>query len=1404
MATLASGGDGIFVEGVSITSTSGNISLTGIGGIGDSGQSDGISNIITDITSNSGNISLIADEIGFEVFSNVTISSTGSLLIQPVTPSLDINIGGSGSTPALDLSTEKLGILEDGFTSITIGRADGSGTITFADDVTFNDPVTLRSPLGAGSIDTAGFTLTGADDATITLLAAGNITTGNITNPGRSITIGSPLLPAASIQAGSITTNTTIDGENGGSVFLQAIGNITANEIITVWQGTTTGDGGQITVNAGGNIEISGDGIISFTQNGNGGSITLDAGDNIYTDDIQSIGTLSSGDISLTSGGTIDTTFFGGTPGAILSCSGSQNECSGGSGRGGNVTLEATNSIITSINANGVLGGGNIVVSSDEIDIRATSDGGTLVLQPKTTSQNLVIGGSANDTGALDLTATELGELANGFISITIGRTDGTGIITLNPATFNDPVNIIGGSTLVGANVDTTFTITSTDTGNVSGFPNGLTFSSIENLFGGSANDTFAFTNNTTLSGTIDGGIGTDTLDYSINSTPVTVNLAALGAQNMEAAIGNAGSTLVGTNTANTWNITSNNSGTVNNILNFSTFSNLTGGNLEDTFIFNNRASISGNINGATGNLILQGDELNFAGNISGTGGLTIQPLTSTQAIQIGGTDSGSNSILDLTATKLNLLQNGFTSITIGDASSNGAITLAGNTTFNDPVTLQAPGETGSIDTTGGTLTGADDATITLLANQAITTGDIINLGRQITLTSNSSNISLIGNVAASDVTLNAASAVTQTQQISASGLELLGSGSYTLTHPANDITTLAANTTGAVNYQDSNDFSIGIVNTTLGITTPSQLTLNARNAVTQTQQISASGLELLGSSSYTLTHPANDITTLAANTSGAVNYQDSNDFSIGTVNTTTAITTNGGNVALTSLLGTIDASAETINTSSILGNGGRIDLSANTIKLGNIDTSSIAGSGGDISFIGNVNLTQPNTTITTTGSIEGGGIIFNNALNGTMADAQNLTLNADTGNVTFTGAVGNNTSLGDLRVNSTNNTQFNSSFSALSLATDTGGTTQLNGDVTTTGANGQRYGDDITVVGNINLTSDEIDFGGTVAGTGNLTLQPFTTSQAIAISGTSDTGTSTLDLSASDINALQNGFNSITIGREDSSGALTLDGNTTFSDPVTLRSPIGSISTIGSQLRAQDQATITFNADQIITGDIINPGQSITLNSPNGNIDISGGIIDTSSTTGDGGAIAVIAAGGNIIASSLNSSSTFGAGGQITLAAFGEINTANINANGKTIGGNINLSAASDINTGEIQSQGNLAGGTITITSGGDLNINNTLVATLDNGRGGDVTLKADGNLNTGNILASGFLGNGGNINLESGGAINTTFGSLAGALISNSAFGRGGNITLKAGDRITTGPINTLSFLGDGGNVD
>ncbi|MEQ8467688.1 two-partner secretion domain-containing protein, partial [Coleofasciculus sp. E1-EBD-02] len=1000
------GGNGIFVEGGNITSTSGDINLTGTGGSGVSGNADGVYNISTDITSTNGDISLTADEIGFEIFSN-EISTSGSLLLQPLTPSLDINVGGSTSTSSLDLSTQKLGILQNGFASITIGRADSSGTITLADNVTFNDPVTLRSP--NGSINATGGTITGSDDATITLLSSGTIRTGNITNPGRSITIGTPTQPAASIEAGSIRTNTTTNGDNGGSVNLEASGDITASQILTVWQGSTTGNGGDIAVKAGGDISINGD-VPSFTDNGNGGNITLEAGGNIYTDDIQSIGSQSSGTINLTSGGTIDTTFFGGTPGQILSCSGVANQCSGGNSTGGDVTLEAATSIITNINTTGSLGGGDIIVTSDEIDIGASSNDGTIRLEPFTPDQDIVIGGDNNDTSALDLTETELNRLGDDFTSITIGggSGDNTFIFNRNGSFFNlnidgnggnntligntinrwnitednagdatfidgDAIsgrissfgniqNLIGsngddtfsftnnatisgaidggegidtldysnnpnpaivnlaaigaenieaaignvGSTLIGTNTDNTWNITANDTGTVNGtfsfsdftnlsggsandtfqLNNGVTFTgtinggggdntiigsntpntwnltnsnagsingsnftAINNLTGGSNNDTFQFNDGVTFTGTVDGGAGIDTLDYSAYTSPLTVNLAALGGVNIEQIAGtaNATSTLIANNTANTWTITDSNSGTINDKLNFSTFSNLRGGNnndtfsfddgvtftgtvdggagidtldysaytspltvnlaalggvnieqiagtanatstlianntannwtitgsnsgtvnglnfsefsnltggtLDDTFQFNNAANISSNIDGGAGNLTLIGDELNFTGTISGTGNLTLQPLTQSQGIQIGGVDSGNSSILDLTAPELNSLQNTFTSITIGGTTSSGAITLADDITFQTPVTLQAPVGSGSINTTAGTITGEGNATITVLANQDIITGDIINRDRALTLTSRNGAITT-GNLTAGALTL--------------------------------------------------------------------------------------------------------------------------------------------------------------------------------------------------------------------------------------------------------------------------------------------------------------------------------------------------------------------------------------------------------------------------------------------------------------------------------------------------------------------------------------------------------------------------------------------------------------------------------------------------------------------------
>ena len=56
---------------------------------------------------------------------------------------------------------------------------------------------------------------------------------------------------------------------------------------------------------------------------------------------------------------------------------------------------------------------------------------------------------------------------------------------------------------------------------------------------------------------------------------------------------------------------------------------------------------------------------------------------------------------------------------------------------------------------------------------------------------------------------------VTQTGEIVAGGLELTGTGAYTLTDADNNITTLAAATSAAaeaVTYNDSNDLAVGTV----------------------------------------------------------------------------------------------------------------------------------------------------------------------------------------------------------------------------------------------------------------------------------------------------------------------------------------------------------------------------------------------------------------------------------------------------------------------------------------------------------------------------------------------------------------------------------------------------------------
>ncbi|MCL1472465.1 hypothetical protein LAY57_17515, partial [Argonema antarcticum A004/B2] len=557
------------------------------------------------------------------------------------------------------------------------------------------------------------------------------------------------------INTGRIAAS-SVNG-NGGNVTLSSPGNIQTKQIISA----ASNEGGKVEITSGGNIAITDTTPVTIdssssnpTSTGNGGAITLDSEGDITISNQISSGVKGSG-----TGGNIN---FNSNSGNLTA--GDLNSSSTG-GNAGTISLTAPTSITAAvINANGAVDTGNINLTSDEINfIGNVSSLGKLTIEPFSASQAIALGGTdSGSSSTLDITTNELSFLQPGISSIIIGRADGTGTITLdNTATFNSPVNIVGGSTLVGANRDTNWYITDANSGNLSGYPNSLTFDNIENIVGGISNDTFVFNDGINFNGTIDGNLGSDTLNYSNFTTPVTINLGAIGGVSIENLVGTtkASSTLVGTNTENTWNIAGGDTGNFNGQISFSAFQNIIGGDLDDTFQFtnqlNNVVSISGNIDGKAGNLTLRGDEIDFGGNISGTGNLTLEPLTASQNIEIGATDS-SSSILDLTANEISRFQNNFKSIVIGRNDGSGAIAFNNPISFNDPVTILSP--QGSI-AVNATILGIDDASITLAGKTTNLNADITTADRNITINGNTSignNVNLsTGNQGDGDITIN-------------------------------------------------------------------------------------------------------------------------------------------------------------------------------------------------------------------------------------------------------------------------------------------------------------------------------------------------------------------------------------------------------------------------------------------------------------------------------------------------------------------------------------------------------------------------------------------------------------------------------------------------------------------------
>lgn len=150
------------------------------------------------------------------------------------------------------------------------------------------------------------------------------------------------------------------------------------------------------------------------------------------------------------------------------------------------------------------------------------------------------------------------------------------------------------------------------------------------------------------------------------------------------------------------------------------------------------------------------------------------------------------------------------------DIVNNGAISGAQAYTTAGAAGDISVSSTGALDTADVTLStnGGSAQTISLTAGTGITVGAAFgNSQDRLKLIATVGNININGALSAGELTLNTSGAAAQTGAIIATGLELLGGGSYNLNHAGNAVTTLAGNT-GNVSYTQAGALAIGTVNT--------------------------------------------------------------------------------------------------------------------------------------------------------------------------------------------------------------------------------------------------------------------------------------------------------------------------------------------------------------------------------------------------------------------------------------------------------------------------------------------------------------------------------------------------------------------------------------------------------------
>ncbi len=547
------------------------------------------------------------------------------------------------------------------------------------------------------------------------------------------------------------------------------------------------------------------------------------------------------------------------------------------------------------------------------------------------------------------------------------------------------------------------------------------------------------------------------------------------------------------------------------------------------------------------------------------------------------------------------------------------------------------------------------------------------------------------------------------------------------------------------------------------------------------------------------------------ANTRGKISFiadSDQNNLGSFTIDSENTINTQGAAISI---------SGTTINTGSINTKGGELNLSSsqgfvmtNNLSTANSNTT-VESNGGDI-------------------NIDAQGDIITGEINSSgESRGGNINLNSQTGRIEITtlgiDATSTNGRGGNVRINAatdidTENINAEGEESGGNIDITSENTLNLRGISTSSNS---------TETGNISLTGNEINLLGgedSISSNGKLTLHSASENQNITLGGFENT--EAVNLTTSDLATLANGFASITIGKSENSGTITIyspensdDNGVTFHDPVTIQAEI--ITGTGT-ITGIDDAKITLNANRdILIGDISAPegisitsiqgdvkiGDVTTNTSENSirNIDIvTGGAIETGrlTTTGTTGGNINIQAGDRLTTGRINSSAISGSAGEIQLSAENQIEVTSIQAEGGNLGGNINIQAG-DLTTGEINSSATSgSAGEIQLSAENQIEV--TSIQTEGTTGGGNIKIQAGDRLTTGRINSSATSGSAGEIQLSAENQIEVTS-------IQAEAGNIGGNVEISTGDtlRITGTFFNqnqniaSISTAGElaGGNI-